>query len=330
MRATWSPEPRLPPLGSPLGGGRGNDDMEIPIWTPREFESPEGHYIGTPPNLSPARTPRGSKESPAGPPAPLEVLHHSARGPRGPTVLDPVLAEVLFVTRWRRLLVRLEPSPYPVVAAVGPLPAARSGAAPSGGPARRGELLAAVAALDPRGYGRPPSPQCEALRGLLRFRVGEAITALLFGDEGIWEDYTRPTLADSAPGGFGWALARGERRRQGLGVPPRELADRRQAALLGLPDALEVLAERLGVADSFGAAMAEVAAPSEAALELTALDACAYGHLAVLYSIPCEAGSNLRELLARCSIPPILSRLALAWPCLALPGLAWPCLALPA
>mmetsp|Transcript_26693 Transcript_26693/g.68386 ORF Transcript_26693/g.68386 Transcript_26693/m.68386 type:complete len:397 (-) Transcript_26693:146-1336(-) len=226
---------------------------------------------------------------------PLEISHWHAVGPLGATVLDPVFAELLFVTRWRHISVNLLPSPYPSAPAFGPLPVALSGGPK--GPILRDRLLEAVAALDVDGYGMKCSEADEAFCALLRQRVGEALKALLFGDFGIWDECTRPTLARSAPLGFGWHVAWKERRRQlcdGLGSSL--LKDRQAAAVLALEGSLSALAERLADADCFGCVRGSGAVDS-----LTALDACAYGHLAVLYSIPCQPGSQLHQLLSRFS-----------------------------
>merc|ERR1719469_713058 len=97
---------------------------------------------------------------------------------------------------------------------------------------------------------------------------------------------------------MGWSAALGERRRAAGGLPSALLKDRRDADILGLEAALETLADRLGGADFFGVADAQV---TDMKAALTALDACAYGHLAVLFSIPCEKGSWLQRITARFS-----------------------------
>mmetsp|Transcript_60558 Transcript_60558/g.170636 ORF Transcript_60558/g.170636 Transcript_60558/m.170636 type:complete len:386 (-) Transcript_60558:122-1279(-) len=220
-----------------------------------------------------------------GPGDSISVVYHRAMGPLGETVLDPVFAEVLFVTRWRQLPARLVPSAYPVAAALGALPAGIGR-----GMIHRSELLESIAALGSSQHSKGLTPSDEAFCGMLSHSIGKAIRALLFGDIGVWEDYTRPTLVQSAPLGWGWAVAWREWRRQQCGPPhPASLAGPQTATFLGLRDVLKALVERLGEADSFGAAVGE---------EVTALDARAYAHLAVLYSIPCERDSNLHALLA--------------------------------
>lgn len=201
-------------------------------------------------------------------------------------MLDPIFAELLFVARWRKLPVQFTASSYPQLSAVGPLPAgiSRRGVIP------RRELLAEVAARDIEGYGKALPPSDEAFCRLLRDRIGEALPALLFG-EIAWEDYTRPTLVRSAPSGWGWLAALGERR----AWASQSIKDQRDAAILGLETALEALADRLGGADFFR----EAGATADAPPGLTSLDACAYGYLSVLFSIPCERGSWLQRLLAR-------------------------------
>lgn len=244
----------------------------------------------------------------------VEVLQFRAFNLGGEeTVLDPVFAELLLVTQWRQLPLRLTPCGYPSVSALGPLPAGVGGAL--GRTLRRSDLLRAVAKLDKNGgYGRGLSATDEAFKSLLRCRVGEAISAILWGDDGVWEDYTRPTLVRSAPPGCGWFVAWGERRRQKQGL--------RSAALLELETALQALADRLGDGDCFGGGSGHNGtsgvATAAASGELTALDACAYGHLAVLFSIPCEPSSSLHTLLVRFpSLAHFLDRIEMrfgAWP----------------
>jgi len=129
-----------------------------------------------------------------------------------------------------------------------------------------------------------------------------AITALLFGATHIWEDYTRPTLLRSAPTAMALVVTWRERWRQQCGFSERESADRMSVALRELSVALEALAARLGSADCFGESDSSnnVGSGRTGTLEsLNALDACAYGYLAVLFSIPCAPGSGLHEVCAR-------------------------------
>ncbi|CAE8676595.1 unnamed protein product [Polarella glacialis] len=233
-----------------------------------------------------------------------KVVHLLAQGPCGETVLDPVFAELLCVSRWRQQLpLHFEGSRYPTLGrALGPLPAALLPAAPNSRrlrPTRRDELLAALARLDPEGYGAPLGGDDEAFVSLLDLCIGPAITDLLYNDRSIWEDYTRPTLVRSAPSGYGWVHAWAERRRQQRELRGRlggiRSLDSSVALGLGLRSALEALAERLGSADSFGS---KSSSSSSEVTALSALDAKAYGHLVVLFSIPCERGSSLQQILS--------------------------------
>jgi len=240
----------------------------------------------------------------------IEVLHFRSVGPHGETCLDPVLAELLFIARWRGLRLRLLPSSWPSSAVCGSLPAGL-GAAFSGGRVRRAELLdAARSFICGNGDGEAAlSCTDEAFCSLLRRTVGQAISGILYGDVGVWEDYTRPTLVRSAPIGCGWAIALAERRKRQCAEQP----GRWHAALLELEGALGALADRLGSAETFGST--GMPGPPQA---ITALDACAYGHLSVLYSVPYEQGSRLHKVLTRFpSLPHLLDRLERrfrAWP----------------
>jgi len=271
------------------------------------------------------------------------TVHHEVKGPTGETILDPVFAELLFVARWRRLPLQLIPSRYPTVAALGALPASSGGALSSSaspsnavdqdGAVTRPRLLNAVAALS--GYQKGQSDDDEAFSELLRHYVADAIEAILYCDDGVWEDFTKPALARSAPRGMGWYVAWSERRRHlqrpagktslAMSAPgaPGSLGTaatgalsgpqsgdganasfegrsaRCSVALLELTTALTALAERLDSGDSFADNGFVGGATGNSVDGLCALDACAFGHLSVLYSIPCQAGSRLFELLSR-------------------------------
>lgn len=225
----------------------------------------------------------------------IQLLVQRALGPLGETVLDPVLAELYFVSRWRKLPLRVLSSHYPTAAVVGPLPASIDGALGVFVP--RHALLASLAAFDQEGYGQQLNADDVAFCSFIRARLGEALNALLWTDDGVWDDYTRKTLVKSSPYGFGWSVAWAERRRRLAGVQATGFADgNKEAALLGLPTALEALAQRLDGADTFGEKDPSGISERRA---ITRLDACAFGHLSVLYSIPCEENSNLHVLLAR-------------------------------
>jgi len=232
----------------------------------------------------------------------IRIVHFRARGPLGDTVLDPVFAELLFVASWRGLPLELVPTGYSSTGALGPLPASAGGTLAEGRIVRRTDLLQTLSTHDAASYGSPLSSDDEAFCGLLRNRVGLAITALLFGATQIWDEYTQPTLLRSAPTSLALVVTWCERRRQRCGLSERESADRWSVALRELSVALEALAARLGSADCFGESDGNNNASigHTGNLEgLNALDACAYGYLSVLFSIPCVPGSSLREVCAR-------------------------------
>lgn len=222
----------------------------------------------------------------------LEVQYQRCVGPLGFTILDPLTAELLFWSRWRRAAVTLKPCPRPVDWHLGPLPAATRGDET----VPRARVLDAIAAAGERGLPEVLPSETDAIYcAMVRHRVGSALRALLFGDFGTWDDYTRPTLVRSAPWGRGLYFAWQERRRQLSGLSLAAAADVHAAALLALEGALTALVERLGTSDAFGCRGGQ-----QGSIEsLTPLDACAYGHLAVLFSIPCESGSRLHGLLRR-------------------------------
>lgn len=220
------------------------------------------------------------------------VLVHRSLGPLGETITDPVLAELCFAAQWRRLPLRYVASKYPLVRAVGTLPALVGSGA--GGIVPRHMLLGNLAALDPTGYGEDLAAGDAAFCGFVKARLGKAISFLLWADPGVWEDYTRHIVAKSAPFGFGWLAAWTERRRRLalMRVDEPVACGAKEVALLGLPAALEAMVERLGNADFFGHA------GSAGTERISRVDACAFGHLSVLYSIPCEPSSSLHKLLA--------------------------------
>eukprot|EP00927_Polykrikos_kofoidii_P002190 TRINITY_DN10858_c0_g2_i1.p1 TRINITY_DN10858_c0_g2~~TRINITY_DN10858_c0_g2_i1.p1 ORF type:complete len:426 (-),score=56.53 TRINITY_DN10858_c0_g2_i1:103-1380(-) len=258
----------------------------------------------------------------------LEVLYHcllDGRSSAGVALFwDPVFVELLFVTRWRNIRLRLTPSKYATLSSFGPLPvgmalrrcsgdnANGSGSAStilgksfgpdastssSGGVVPRSQLLSAVAALDRGGSDVSRDLNDRAFCSLLRCRLGDAIEAFLWCDDEIWNDFTRPALIASAPFGFGWLAALTQRRCQlsNSAWSKQEHSMACTTALSNASVALEALADRLGEAESFGARSTQ-ASTSE---DLTALDACAFGHLAVLFSIPCEVASSLHDLISR-------------------------------
>lgn len=232
----------------------------------------------------------------------IRVVHFRARGPLGDTVLDPVFAELLFVARWRGMPLELVPTGYPSTRALGQLPVSVGGVLAEGRIVQRPDLLKTLSTHDGASYGSPLSIDDEAFRGLLRNRVGMAITALLFGATQIWEEYTKPTLLRSAPTALALVETWCERRRQRCGLSERESADVWSVAQRELIVALEALAARLGSADCFGESDSNdnVSRGRTGNLErLNALDACAYGYLSVLFSIPCAPDSGLREVCAR-------------------------------
>lgn len=193
--------------------------------------------------------------------------------------------------------IRFQTSNWPYVTALGALPAAFGGPLAAGGvqPVRRADLLRRLIEATRDVDLLPASVQDAGFCSLLRLRIGGAIDALLYGDDGVWEDYTRPAIVRAAPLGLGLAAAAAERRRHLAGAG----AGRHAAALLELPGSLEALAHRLGGHATFGAGGCEEEALAEGQdLNISALDACAYAHLSVLFSIACEPGSRLQQLLA--------------------------------
>lgn len=248
----------------------------------------------------------------------MEVLYHRVLGPRGETVLDPVFAELLFVARWRRLPIRFLPSAYSEVVALGELPAALANGTDCGtacaassaacgttcGCGRRvvarPALLAAAASLDACGaYGQVLSADDRAFCDLTRHRMGEGIASVIWCDASVWEEFTLPALTRSSPWGFGWLLAllarRQKLRRHRCAGGAATLEQRCAVALLELESALRALAERLGGADAYDVRSGDQSLEPRG---LTALDACAFAHLAVLYSIPCHKDSTLHGMLA--------------------------------
>mmetsp|Transcript_83856 Transcript_83856/g.233981 ORF Transcript_83856/g.233981 Transcript_83856/m.233981 type:complete len:381 (+) Transcript_83856:54-1196(+) len=222
----------------------------------------------------------------------LDVLYFKTLGPRGETVLDPVLAELLFVAKKEHLQLRLTPCAYPRMSGVGPLPVAVGGAL---GFVRRSQLHGALAALV---GDEKQSADDAAFCSMLVHCVGGAISSILWNDEGMYEDFTRPLILRSAPLGFGWLIAWAEKRRlrvaaSGFAVGAAPAAQ--TVVLMRLEAALSALAERLGSQDVFAAPCGDGDGEDPG----TVLDARAYAHLAVLYSIPCERGSPLHQLLRR-------------------------------
>eukprot|EP00439_Symbiodinium_sp_Y106_P087253 s228_g43.t1 len=185
--------------------------------------------------------------------APIRVVHLQARGDKQ-TVLDPVHAELRFLSKWRpHLRLKFEGSSYPTIAALGQLPAALSA---DHGVVARKDLRELLATVDPQGYGASLASDDEAFLHLLD-RIGILIAALLYQDASIWEMHTRPTLLSSAPPGFGTVTALMERQRQrqrlqeatACGLPSAQIHS--SSMILELRTALEALSERLGD-QSFG------------------------------------------------------------------------------
>ncbi|CAJ1422863.1 unnamed protein product [Effrenium voratum] len=209
----------------------------------------------------------------AGPGDVWRIVHLHAQSQCGATLLDPVHAELRFLSKWRpHLPLQFDGSRYPTIAALGPLPAACTHTVVG-----RKELLPALALLDPEVYGAPLSPDDESCRCLLD-RIGLLTSSLLYEDPGVWETYTCPTLMRSAPRGFGWATAFAERRRQLQQLREEQFFHEplsSVAVLVELRSVLEALSDHLGDG-SFDAGAEQ---------------------LVVLLSIPCDPGSSLQRLL---------------------------------
>lgn len=205
-----------------------------------------------------------------------DVLSYGATGPDGITVLDPVQAELLFLARLRPGQLNFRHFGYPALASFGPLPVGVGSA--FGGVKRRSQILGELHSL----LGIPCAQEDVAYLSLLEESVGGAIIALLYSEEGAYSTYTRRILECSAPLGFGWAVAWKERARHKVN----------EATLLGLHGTLHALATRLE-GDSFGVSRGEAARVEK----LTRLDARAFAYLSVLFSIPCDPASHLRNLI---------------------------------
>ncbi|CAE7666116.1 Acadl [Symbiodinium sp. CCMP2456] len=244
-------------------------------------------------------------EVPEGGGAPIRVVHLQARGEKQ-TVLDPVHAELRFLSKWRpHLPLKFEGSSYPTIAALGQLPAALSA---THGVVARKDLRQLLAKVDPQGYGAALAADDEAFLHLLD-RIEILIAALLYQDASIWETHTRPTLLSSAPPGFGTVTALTERRRQKQRLQeamasrglPAGAQIQSSLMILELRTALEALSERLGD-QSFGkGGDKQAGSDREDRHGFSRLDARAYAHLVVLFSIPCDPGSCLQRLL--CDFP---------------------------
>lgn len=247
------------------------------------------------------------------------VIYFRTLSRRGETVLDPVLAELLFIRRWKRLGLRLVPSNYPHLCATGELPACFS----PEGLVRRPQLLQTLrhwtgcsglsttegssAKAEPVEDRIPPVTDV-GWRCFLEQRVGVPVQILLWRDEAVYAKHTQPALLGTTPWGFGWYLT-WSLRRQKLQSCSSAVDDAGLLVILAeLDKSLTVLEERLGNAQSFG----------DKLRNFTYLDACAYGHLSVLYSISCERGSPFHTLLLRHrSLADFCARMELrlgAWP----------------
>jgi len=250
------------------------------------------------------------------------VIYFKALSRHGETVLDPVLAELLFIRRWKHVDLRLIPSNYPHLRATGELPACFS----PDGLVRRPQLLKKFChwtgccfsstttdslARAEHAEGRTAPVTDAAWRCFLEQRVGVPLQVLLWCDEAVYAKHTRPALLGTTPRGLGWYLAWSLRRtcRQKLQTCLSVFGDAGLPAMVAeLDESLTVLEERLGSAESFG----------DEVHKLTSLDACAYGQLSVLYSINCKQGSPLHNLLLQHrSLANFCARMELrlgAWP----------------
>jgi len=244
-------------------------------------------------------------------PRKYEVLYFQTFGSRGETVLDPVVAELLVHVKVLKLKIRLTPSRHPVSRRFGLLPVlvATAGSKSRGSEAAetisRDNLIATVAKragdnaamedVSPGMHGevwatvqlQSAMEDDEAYCSLLRRVIGRAVQYLLWHDIGIYEDYTRPVVRASVPYGLGVFSAWLDRQLHCSGSGALREGEQ---AFMQLPAALESLSARLGEADFF---------TKTANAPLSPLDACAFGHLSVLFSIPCEPGSRLYVLLNR-------------------------------
>jgi len=248
------------------------------------------------------------------------VIYFRALGRHGETVLDPVLAELLFIRSWRQVDLRLIPSNYPHMRATGELPACFS----PDGLVRRPQLLQKLRhwtgccfsstttdslARAEHAEGRTAPVTDAAWRCFLEQRVGVPLQVLLWCDEAVYAKHTHPALLGTTPRGFGSYLAWSLRRtwRQKLRSCVSVVGNAGLPAIVEeLDKSLTMLEERLGNAESFGDE------------QITCLDACAYGQLSVLYSINCKQGSPLHNLLLQHrSLANFCARMELrlgAWP----------------
>jgi len=231
------------------------------------------------------------------------VIYFRTMSRHGETVLDPVLAELLFIRRWKRVDLRLQPSNYPHVRATGELPACFS----PDGLVQRPQLLKKVRHWTGCGYSSTANSTLAradltkgcaepgndvAWRCFIEQRVGVPLQVLLWCDDDVYANHTRPALLGAAPSGFGWYLTWSLRYTCRQKLRSYTSVDDNaglHTVLAELDENLAVLEQRLGNAKTFG----------DEVQKFTCLDACAYGHLSVLYSIRCKRGSALHSLLLR-------------------------------
>eukprot|EP00929_Paragymnodinium_shiwhaense_P016163 TRINITY_DN124371_c0_g1_i1.p1 TRINITY_DN124371_c0_g1~~TRINITY_DN124371_c0_g1_i1.p1 ORF type:complete len:425 (-),score=60.72 TRINITY_DN124371_c0_g1_i1:81-1322(-) len=244
----------------------------------------------------------------------LDVICQELHGPRGETLLDPVHAELRFLARCfnypsEGILNYLPPSRYPTLKALGALPAAygRYEATSLQDDADclgidsvvpRSELLKAASSLlwSSVSLNSAETLLTVVLSGRDRLLYDElgsstAVSRCLWLLDDVYAGYTKATLRCSAPLGMGHYVAWSERQRQlaELGEAKYQSEDTLVAEVKEL---LSKLAERLGESRSFGG---DSSSGSE---RLSLLDARAYSHLAVLYSIPRECCLCLHTTLA--------------------------------
>lgn len=227
-----------------------------------------------------------SSRRPGGQPNDKITMHYfQTFGSDRQIVVDPLVVELLFLARWRQVPVRLFPCKYSTTKNFGTLPTLVSR---SIGVVRRDEALATMSRL----ANVEDSPTEKAFTSLVRCRLGNVIEAVLWNDVGVYEDYTFPALVRSMV--LGWFVAWREKRWRAA-MPPHSV----HAALLDLRSTLAALAEHLGQADSFRLASQRSNATEIGNVDdLSGLDATAFAHLAVLYSIPCEFNSYLHKVLS--------------------------------